>query len=214
MPNIAQDTWHLLPQAPAFTKAERGRAPGHAEGTGRLPGNCRQADLVTKVARAPAAHHLRRARPRPSRVKQPRDASPHMPVRELGGIRPPVRSLLVKARLPCCGFGLHRSPLADLGAGVSSAGRAAESQLNDMLPAGRPEVNGQIAPRWWLMCALRINEPPEAVNRAGAPDGLPRRAHLWRPPDGADRAAAVSPWRRRVPPRAGSRGRSRTPAAR
>src|SRR5262245_8040417 len=77
-----------------------GGSLGGAEGAGWLPGDFRQADLVAKVDGALAAHHLRRARPGPPRVKQARHASPYVPVRELGGIRPPVRDLLVKALLP------------------------------------------------------------------------------------------------------------------
>jgi hypothetical protein len=87
-----------------------GRWPGRTEGTGWLPGDFRQADLVTKVHSALAAYHLRWARPGPSCVKQARDPSPHMPVRELGGIRPPVRDLVVSALLPGYGLALHRSP--------------------------------------------------------------------------------------------------------
>src|SRR6478752_3218513 len=91
------------------------RSPGRAGGPSWLPGDLRQADLVTKVDGALAAYHLRWARPGAPRVKQARYAAPHMPVRELGGIGPPVRDLVVKALLPAQGFGLHRSPLEDLG---------------------------------------------------------------------------------------------------
>jgi hypothetical protein len=69
-----------------------------------------------------------------------------VPVRELGGIRPPVRDLVVSALQPGYGLGLHRAPLEDLGVGVSSAASAAESRFNDILPAGRAGVNGQSAP--------------------------------------------------------------------
>ena len=113
-----------------------------------LPGDLRQADLVTKVHRALASNYLRRARPGPPRVEQARYAAPYMPVRELGGIRPPVWDFVVKARRPGQGFALHRSPLEDLGSAVRSAARAAEPQFNDILPAGGAGVNGQIAPRW------------------------------------------------------------------
>src|SRR5260370_41980754 len=67
--------------------------PERAWGPSWLPADLRRTDLVTKVHGALAAHHLRRARPGPSRIEQARDPSPDMPVRELGGIRPPVRDL-------------------------------------------------------------------------------------------------------------------------
>src|SRR5262249_53199688 len=93
-----------------------GRKTGAAEiartcrGPSWLPGGLRHTDLGTKVHGALAAHPLRRARPGPSRVQQARDPPPNMPVRELGGIRPPVRDLACKALRPGLGFALHRSP--------------------------------------------------------------------------------------------------------
>src|SRR5215469_4513186 len=114
-----------------------------------LPADLRQTDLVTKVHGALAAHHLRRARPGPSCIEQARDPAPDMPVRELGGVRPPVRDLLVKARSPGLRVALHRSPWRTLG-----KRREVQPQMrlnpdsNDILPAGRARVNGQIAPRW------------------------------------------------------------------
>src|SRR5215472_14697301 len=101
MPNIAQDTWRLLTRTPVFAKAGGGpaqrKSPERARGPSWLPADLHQTDLVAKVHGAFAAHHFRRARPGPSRIEQARDPSPNMPVRELGGIRPPVRGLLFKA---------------------------------------------------------------------------------------------------------------------
>src|SRR5512132_4163403 len=131
----------------ARQKMRSGRSPGRTGGPGWLPGDFRQADLVTKVDGGLAAHHLRRARSGPPRVKQARHASPHVPVRELGGIRPPVRDLVVKALLPGQGFALHRSPLEDLDIGVSSA-VPLSLDSTFILPAAQAGVNGQIAPRW------------------------------------------------------------------
>jgi hypothetical protein len=74
-----------------------------------------------------------------------------MPVRELGGIWPPVRDLLFKALLPGQGFAVHRSPLEDLGIGVSSAARAADSRFNDILPAG--PGTGE-----WADCTVMVAE--------------------------------------------------------
>jgi hypothetical protein len=125
-----------------------GIPPGRAGRAAWLPGDLSQADLVTEVDGALAAYHLWWARPGAPCVKQARYAAPHVPVRELGCIRPPVRDLVVSALLPGYGFALHRTPLEDLGIGMSSAASAAESRFNDILPAGRAGVNGQIAPRW------------------------------------------------------------------
>lgn len=129
----------------------RGTSRGRDEGTGWLPGDFRQADLVTKVDGALAAYHLRWARPGPSCVKQARDAAPHMPVRELGGIRPPVRDLVVSALLPGYGFRLHRAPLEDLGIGVGSAAYAADPRFNDILPGG--PGGGE-----WADCTAMVTE--------------------------------------------------------
>src|SRR5215470_8296965 len=131
------------------TRSRRsGKSPERAGRPSWLPGDLRQTDLVTKVHGALAAHHLRRARPGASRIEQARDPSPNMPVRELGGIRPPVRGLLFNALRRGVGFALHRSPLGDMGIGERSAADAADPQFNDILPAGQAGVNGQIAPRW------------------------------------------------------------------
>src|SRR5690348_4020091 len=94
-----------------------GKSSNVPKGPSWLPGDLRQADLVTEVDGALAAHHLWWARPGAPCVKQARYAAPHVPVRELGGIRPPVRDLLFKALLPGQGVALHRSPLEDLGIG-------------------------------------------------------------------------------------------------
>src|SRR5262249_37434132 len=99
MQNIAQDTWRLLIRTLAF-----------AQRPSWLLADLHQTDLVTKVHGALAAHHLRRARPGPARIEQARDPAPNMPVRELGGIRPPVRDLLFQAPQPGLRVALHRSP--------------------------------------------------------------------------------------------------------
>jgi hypothetical protein len=111
-----------------------------------------------------------------------------MPVRELGGVRPPVRDLLVEALLPCYGFGLHRSPLEDLGIGVSSAAHAANSRFNGILPAGR-------ARREWADCTAMMTEVCAPHRPDYAPPtslAVPSRCHPRRSRGGGQALAPAS----------------------